>query len=640
MVKNKDKKRSLIIVIVLIASLLFLAYTAVIGIGSNKIGSAKNIKLGLDLSGGVAITYQVVGDATQEEISDTVYKLQQRVSNYSTEASVYQEGNNRINIEIPGITNADEVLENLGKPGSLAFTLADDTELLTGADVVSAEVASQRDNMGNPEYVVSLEFSKEGKDIFAEATTNHVGESINIVYDGETISSPVVCLELVVLNAFDITLTLAGIAGVVLSIGMAVDANVIIYARIKEEITKGVNIGSAIDSGFKKALSAIIDGNITTLIAALVLNFMATGSVKGFAQTLGIGIIVSMFTACIISKFAMKSIYYLGVNKEKYFGKITRSYNFDFIKHRKKFIAVAILCIIIGPVFMLINKVNNKDILNLGLDFKGGTSTSVVFDKDYSIQEIDDKIKPIIADVTGDVEIQAQKVSGTNEIVFKTKTLTLEERENLSESLNSNFASSDGKDLVISYETISSVISKEMRSNAIIAVIVAVCLMLVYIWIRFSNIRFAGSAVLALVHDVLVVLSCYALMRISVGNTFIACMLTIVGYSINATIVIFDRIRENRKVNPKWTLEDIVNKSISQTLTRSIYTSLTTLIMVAFLFIFGVASIKEFALPLMVGIIAGMYSSVCLTGCIWYLMTKQKDVVVKKVVVERSYNRV
>ena len=449
-----------------------------------------------------------------------------------------------------------------------------------------------------------------------------------------------VCLELVVLNAFDITLTLAGIAGVVLSIGMAVDANVIIYARIKEEITKGVNIGSAIDSGFKKALSAIIDGNITTLIAALVLNFMATGSVKGFAQTLGIGIIVSMFTACIISKFAMKSIYYLGVNKEKYFGKITRSYNFDFIKHRKKFIAVAILCIIIGPVFMLINKVNNKDILNLGLDFKGGTSTSVVFDKDYSIQEIDDKIKPIIADVTGDVEIQAQKVSGTNEIVFKTKTLTLEERENLSESLNSNFASSDGKDLVISYETISSVISKEMRSNAIIAVIVAVCLMLVYIWIRFSNIRFAGSAVLALVHDVLVVLSCYALMRISVGNTFIACMLTIVGYSINATIVIFDRIRENRKVNPKWTLEDIVNKSISQTLTRSIYTSLTTLIMVAFLFIFGVASIKEFALPLMVGIIAGMYSSVCLTGCIWYLMTKQKDVVVKKVVVERSYNRV
>lgn len=181
----------------------------------------------------------------------------------------------------------------------------------------------------------------------------------------------------------------------------------------------------------------------------------------------------------------------------------------------------------------------------------------------------------------------------------------------------------------IESDTISSTISNEMRTDAIVSVVIAVVLMLIYIWFRFKDIRFASSAVIALLHDVLVVLTCYAVVRISVGNTFIACMLTIVGYSINATIVIFDRVRENMGgFKNKKNLAEIVNKSITQTLTRSIYTSFTTFVMVLLLWIMGVASVKEFAAPLMVGIVAGGFSSICISSVIWYVMKggkKSKD---------------
>ena len=202
--------------------------------------------------------------------------------------------------------------------------------------------------------------------------------------------------------------------------------------------------------------------------------------------------------------------------------------------------------------------------------------------------------------------------------MIKTRTLSQEEREKLDQALVENF---DVDDSLITTESISATVSSEMRRDAIVAVIVATLCMLVYIWFRFKDIRFASSAVLALLHDVLVVLAFYAISRISVGNTFIACMLTIVGYSINATIVIFDRIRENMhgSKNPD-NLEEIVNDSITQTLTRSIYTSFTTFVMVAVLYIMGVSSIREFAAPLMVGVICGAYSSVCITGALWLVM--------------------
>ena len=224
----------------------------------------------------------------------------------------------------------------------------------------------------------------------------------------------------------------------------------------------------------------------------------------------------------------------------------------------------------------------------------------------------------MVQEVTGDANIQAAKVAGSNEVIIKTRSLSLDEREELNQKLVDTFGVDES---TISAESISSTVSSEMRRDAAIAVIVATLCMLLYIWFRFKDVRFASSAVLALVHDVLVVLAFYALARVSVGNTFIACMLTIVGYSINATIVIFDRIRENLKLTGKKPdLAEVVNLSITQTLTRSIYTSFTTFVMVFVLFILGVASIREFALPIMVGIICGAYSSVCITGSLWYVM--------------------
>ncbi len=703
-----NKKKATWTLAGLLVALVLLVYVSVFGIGKTGTGAAKNIILGLDLSGGVSITYQAVDDnPSAEDMSDTRYKLQQRVDGYSTEAQVYQEGSNRINIEIPGVSDANAILEELGKPGSLEFQLSDGTVVLNGSQVENAQAAQQQDNMGNREYVVQLDLDSEGTKAFADATSANVGKVINIVYDGETISAPVVNeaitdgraiisgsftaesaqnlassirigslsleleeirstvvgaqlgqdairtsliagaiglalviifmiivyalpgvvagislliyvgLMLVSLNALDLTLTLPGIAGIILTIGMAVDANVIIYARIREEIAEGKAVKPSIKTGFQKALSAILDGNITTLIAAFVLNLLGTGSVKGFAQTLALGIVLSMFTALVVSRLLVNALYELGFKDEKYYGRAKEVKPIDFVGRRKMFFIISIVLILVGPAMMLINSAAGKGALNLSMDFRGGTATSVLFNEDLSIDQIDADVKPIIRDIIGDAEIQTQKVAGSNEVNIKTRVLTVDEREKVSAAIQEAYGV---EEKAINFETISSVVSNEMREDAVIAVIVAALCMLVYIWFRFKDIRFAGSAVLALLHDVLVVFACYALVRISVGNTFIACMLTIVGYSINATIVIFDRIRENLKLMKKSSLAEIVNASITQTLTRSIYTSVTTFLTIAVLYVLGVATIKEFALPLIVGVVAGGYSSVCVTGGLWYVL--------------------
>lgn len=706
-----NKKKARIVLVGMIALLAVLVYTTVFGIGKTGTGSVKNIILGLDLSGGVSITYEAKGDQspTDEQMKDTVYKLQQRVQGYSTEAQVYQEGSDRINIEIPGVSDANAILTELGKPGSLEFRLTDGTVVLTGNQVQTATAKTQQNEMGNREYVVQLELNKEGTEAFATATSENVGNVIEIVYDDNVISSPrvneaitggtayisgmssaeeaqnlassirigslsleleeirsnvvgaqlgedaiktsliaggigivivmlfmiwayalpgvvaaislliYVGLDLVLLNAFDMTLTLPGIAGIILSIGMAVDANVIIYARIREEISAGKSVKASIKTGFQKALSAIIDGNITTLIAAFVLNLMGTGSVKGFAQTLALGIVLSMITALLISRLLVNAFYELGFKDEKYYGKAKELKTINFVGKKNICFIISLVLILVGPVSMAINSAAGNGALNLSMDFKGGTSTSVTFDEDMSIEQLDSDVKPIIRDITGDAEIQTQKVAGSNQVYIKTRVLSVDEREQVSAALQDAYGLEE-KD--ISFETISSTVSNEMRRDAVVAVIIAALCMLVYIWFRFKDIRFAGSAVLALLHDVLVVFACYALVRISVGNTFIACMLTIVGYSINATIVIFDRIRENLALMKKASLSEIVNASITQTLTRSIYTTFTTFVMILVLYILGVATIKEFALPLIVGVLAGGYSSVCITGSLWYVMKK------------------
>ncbi|MBQ4259124.1 MAG: protein translocase subunit SecD [Lachnospiraceae bacterium] len=745
--KNKPILKLILILLVVLG----LTYIDFKGVDPQGTGSAAEINLGLDLAGGVSITYQVVGEEEPDatEMSDTIAKLQKRVEVYSTEAIVYQEGADRICIEIPGVSDANVILQELGRPGALYFISQTDDEgelnftvemaqtqqgyvyqyvlnktipelledgsiLVQGTDVKDAKAGTLQDNMGNSQYAVSLTMTEEGAQKFAQATERAAAkqESLAIYYDGEIISAPavnemipdgnaqispmesyekaeslastirigglkleleelhskvvgaqlgveaistsliagavglllVILLMCVIyripgvaasialtfyvaatiwlLNGFDMTLTLSGIAGIILSIGMAVDANVIIFERIKEEIGAGEYVRGAIKVGFEKALSAIVDGNITTLIAAAVLWVLGPGSVKGFAQTLALGIALSMFTAVVITKYILYAFYDMGITNKKLYGKVVNKEKkvFDLLSKKGLFFGIAGVVIAAGLVTMGIYKFNSGSGLNYSLEFKGGTATTVAFEDAMTLEEVNADVLPMIEDVV-DGAVQIQTVQGSNEVIFKTNTLEAEDREALNQMFFDEFGLEESN---ITSETISSTISDEMKSDTIIAVLVAIVCMLIYIRIRFSDIRFGISSVLALVHDVLVVIGFYAIARVSVGNTFVACILTIVGYSINATIVIFDRIREGiATMKAKDDLKDVVNASIVQTMTRSIYTSITTLIMVVCLYVFGVTSIREFALPLMVGILCGGFSSVCLAGPAWFMLTKK-----------------
>ncbi len=688
-------------------------------------GSAEGIKLGLDLAGGVSITYETVKeDPTQTEVDDTIYKMQQRADNYSTESAVYQEGDRRVVVDIPGVQDANRILEELGNAGSIQFipvegnmTLGEDgytldytieelyekgQVVIDGSDITTASPKAYNDTIG-VDYIVILELNASGANKFAKATEEYLGQEIAIVYDGKVISWPTVqnvisdgtatisgqrdmqeasnlastirigalplelkevrsnvvgaklgeeaiqtsllagavgliliflfmivfyripglaaslalifyvTLELILLNLLDITLTLPGVAGIVLSIGMAVDANVIIFTRIRGELATGKTVASSMKLGFSKALSAIVDGNVTTLIAAAILAVLGSGTVKGFAYTLALGIILSMFTALFVTRFVLKALYQIGFDKEKFYGIQKERKVFDFIKLSPKCYILSGLVIVVGIVFLFINRSTIGGAFNYGLDFKGGTSTEVFFDGELPGN---DEISSFVAGVIGDNEVDVAPVVGDNAVIIKTKELNLETRTALSEAFSSEYGI-DGER--ITNESISAAVSGEMKRDAMLAVIIATLCMLIYIWIRFKDFSFGSSAVIALVHDVLVVVTLYAVIKLTVGTTFIACMLTIVGYSINATIVIFDRIRENKaEMLKKDTLEDVVNNSITQTVSRSINTSLTTFIMVFVLYLFGLDSVKEFALPLMVGVICGAYSSICITGALWY----------------------
>lgn len=736
------KSRGIISLLLVAAVIAALGFITVCGLDGKGMGAARNINLGLDLEGGVSITYQAKGDTpSDEDMKDTVYKMQRRVEQYSTEAQAYQEGDNRVSIEIPGVQDANEILEELGQPGSLYFIRqygsdgtenyslnadgsayelnktieeleADGSIVLTGSEVENASAGTYSDSTtGSNRYAVELDLNDDGTVAFAAATaeaeTN--GETIAIYYDGDLVSVPqvndaitdghaqitgmadyeeaenlastirigglnveleeissnvvgaqlgedavetsllagaiglvIVCifmcfvyllpgfassialiiytgLILLLLNAFDITLTLPGIAGIILGIGMAVDANVIIFARVKEELSEGKSVQASLRAGFHKAMSAIIDGNVTTLIAAAVLWLRGSGSVRGFAQTLALGIVVSMFTALVITRLIIYSFYAVGIRNPKVYGKIRKPRKpIDFLGKRKVCFIISIILCLSGFVGMGINHARGIGALNYSLDFAGGSSTTVTFNEAYTLDEIDGQMIPDLEDITGDFNIQVQTVKNSNDVVFKTQTLDLETRQEFENYMNENYGVEANN---IRTENISSTVSSEMRKDAVVAVVIATLCMLVYIWFRFKDIRFATSAVLALVHDVLVVLAFYVIARVSVGSTFIACMLTIVGYSINATIVIFDRIREEMKEKGRNAdLKELVNRCITQTLTRSIYTNLTTFIMVAVLFILGVSSIREFAAPLMVGIACGTYTSICITGALWYVM--------------------
>lgn len=712
----KKKRNKAILTLIIMAGLLVLfSYTAIFGWGKEKSCSGYDIKQGLDLAGGVSITYQVVGSGTPspEDMSDTIYKLQQRVEQYSTEAQVYQEGTNRIDIEIPGVSDANAVLEELGKPGSLVFYDKSGKEVLSGTDVKTATAGSQQNNMGNAEYVVKLQLTTDGAKKFDVATKAAVPnkDPIYIVFDNKIVSAPAVQAEIsdgncvitgmssakeaenlastirigglslklnelqsnvvgaqlgneaiqtalkagvigfciivvfmismyflpgiaaslalsmyvgliiILLSAFEVTLTLPGIAGIILSIGMAVDANIITFARIKEELATGKTVKSATAIGYKKAFTAILDGNLCTLIAAAILGMKGTGAIRGFAETLALGIVLSLFTAQIITRIFVNAFNELGLDKVKFYGVKKERKPIDFIGHRYIFFAISIAAILTGFVAMGYYHGTSGKALNYSLDFMGGTQTTVEFNKDYTLQQLDNEIVPKFEKVTGDANVQVQKVNDSKQVIFKTRTLNVSEREKLNDMLKKDY---NLKTKAIAAETISSTISNEMQSNAVIAVVLTSLAIMLYIWFRFKDLGVGAAALISLIHDAFVTLMIYAVIRISVGSTFIACMLTLLGYSINDTVVVFDRIRENASKHPKEVdheeLKYIINNSITETLARSIFSSATTVIMVTSLFIFGVESIREFALPLMVGIVSGTYSSICIAAPIWYIL--------------------
>ena len=710
-----DKKKSIWSMAAVCISIILLALVAITGIGEEHKGSVADIRLGLELAGGVSITYQTVEDnPSAEALDDTVFKMQKRAENYSTEAVVYKEGTNRINVDIPNVKDANEVLAGLGKAGSIEFMDENGAVVIDGSDVETAQAMTTADNKtGLNQNVVKLTLNAKGASKFAKAPAENIGRQIAIIYDGEVVSAPVVqsaitdgvavisgqdtfeeaeelastirigalplelkeiqskvvgatlglqavntslmagCIgfvliiifmivlyripgvaasialifyvaaEMVLLNVLDVTLTLPGIAGIILSIGMAVDANVIIFTRIKEELTTGKTVRSSIKIGFNKALSAIVDGNVTTLIAAVVLWLKGSGTILGFAQTLVIGILLSMFTALFITKILLDAFYALGCDDVKFYGLEKQRKAIDFVGNIKKTYALAGILILVGMGAMIMNQTQNGEILNYGLDFKGGTSTEVTFPEATLIDnELKLQIEDAFMEVAGS-NCEIAQLEDRNALVIKTDELSLEERQEVEKVLEQQF----GIDVSnVQMESISAIVSGEMKSAAIVSVMIAGVGMLLYIWFRFKNVTFGAGAVIALLHDVLIVLMVYAVSGISVGNTFIACMLTIVGYSINATIVVYDRIRENiEKQEENVELKDVVNASINQTFTRSINTSITTLIMVIMLAVLGVESVRQFAIPLMAGVIAGGYSSVCIAGTIWYLVNRVRS---------------
>ena len=701
---KKKKQKSIVLFLVSIIVMILLALVLVFGVkirGMEK-GSARNIILGLDLKGGVSITYEAVGDYTAEDMKDTLNKLKLRAEEFSSESDVYMEGDNRITVDIPGQSDADAVLEKLGKPGSLSFVTdyGQDSEKtwIEGSQVVDAQPQVTTDqSTGQKQYVVSFELNSEAAQTFAEVTSDNIGKILYIIYDGEIVSSPRVTnaitggsgeitgmssyeeaeqlasmirigslkvelqdithkvvgarlgsnavstslfagilgviviiifmavinrmpgvaaglalifyveATLICLNGFDLTLTLSGIAGVILSIGMAVDANIIINTRIKEEIAAGKSIESAIDIGFKKASSAVIDGNVTTFIAAIVLMILTSGTIKGFAQTLAIGTVLSIFTALVVSRFFVKTMYNMGLDKQSMYGVQKERKPFHIIEKRVISFAVIAVIIVVAVVGLFANKSGNingrNKTLNYSIEFEGGINITANFDKKYTTDEFNDTILPVIQEISGDAEAIANEVVGSNEFSVKVKQVDPSVINEIKDKLTSDYGVTD-----FDYSEVGSTLSSEMRKNAIISVVVALIFMLLYIFVRFRDMRYAASAVITLICDIAIVFAFYVISYTSVGNTFIACMLTLVGYSINATIVILE----------------LGNRSITQTLSRTIYTSFTSFITIFFLYILGVSSLKEFAGPLMVGIIGGMFTNIFIPCSLWYMMMKKK----------------
>ncbi|MDR1664849.1 MAG: protein translocase subunit SecD [Clostridiales bacterium] len=719
----KDKNRSYWVIGIILAAIIGLGVLSALGIGQSHVMGYANIRQGLDLQGGVSILFEAdVDEPTAEQMSSVESLLRRRLDAKGyTEADAGLQGTKQIRVDIPGVDDAEQAREDIGRTAQLTFSDPSGNVVLTGSEITRAQTGVITEG-GTSQIVVNLEMNSAGAAAFAEATRNNIGRAISIMMDDEIISAPTVnsaitdgrcyisggftaesaeylasliregslpfklnvismnnvgarlgadalrtsitagvigialvllfmaimykmsgvaadiallaytVLVLLILSTLRITLTLPGIAGIILSIGMAVDANVVIFERIREEINSGRTLRSAIEAGYKRAFPAIVDSNVTTLIAGVVLFWLGTGPVKGFAQTLSIGILVSMFSALVITRHLMTSLVAIGLNKPSWYAKIENKITasqivnaeeapgkkiIPFIENRKKFFIFSGAVIALGILFVVINGARGQGVFNLDVEFSGGTSFTVDIGQPFE----NDDIAAIIGEVTGQTAPQVQKVTNSNQVMIKIRSIDAETRMALMDKIVEKYGI--GRD-AFTYSDVSATVSADMQRAAVLAMLVSMLCMLVYVTWRFKDIRMGASAIFALMHDALVVVSAYAIFRIPLNYSFIAVVLTIIGYSINATIIIFDRIRENRVTLRREPAANLVNVSVTQTLRRSIYTSVTTLLAILCLYFMGVPSIKEFTLPLIIGLLFGAYSSVCLAGSFWFTLGKKK----------------
>ncbi|WP_407407122.1 protein translocase subunit SecDF [Peribacillus sp.] len=431
-------------------------------------------------------------------------------------------------------------------------------------------------------------------------------------------------LTLLVFDWMNAVLTLPGIAALVLGVGMAVDANIITYERIRDELKLGRSVKAAYTEGTKNSLGTIMDANLTTLLAAAVLFFYGTSSVKGFATTLIISILMSFVTAVygtrlfmslwVKSGFLDKRKSWFGV-KKKYIHNLsekidlmslpTRFDKIDFVKHRKVFYSISIGVTLIGIIFLFVFR------LNLGIDFTSGTRIEIASKEALTTEQIKTEMDKF------DIEAKDIRLAGTDDKNAVVRTVGVLDKQEIAE-LKDHFNKDYGAEPNVS--TVSPTVGKELAKNAMIALLIASLGIILYVSVRFEW-RMALPAVVALIHDAFFIITIFSLLRLEVDITFIAAVLTIVGYSINDTIVTFDRIRENlrfsRKVKTVEELENIANISIRQTLTRSINTVLTVLVTVVALAIFGSDAIRNFSIALFIGLLCGVYSSLLIASQFW-----------------------
>ena len=735
------KSKAAVILVAILAAFAGLAYYASIILSSTGIGEEMSIPLGLDLSGGVSITYQVMDEnPSAEDMSDTIYKLQKRVESYSTEASVYQVGDDRIAVEIPGVTDASKILEELGNPGSLEFQLSDGTVFMTGDQVADAQAATTTDQYGNKQYVVQLTLTDEGAKTFGEVTSENVGKALPIVYDGEVISYPTVqeaitggtaqisgqstfeeaqtlatqirigslslqlselessvvgaqlgsqaissslkaaaiglvivmvfmiivyavpgvaaalalaiytALVIATLYLFEITLTLPGIAGIILSIGMAVDANVLIYERTKEELRAGKGVKKALADGYSNAFSAIFDSNLTSIITGIILFNFGTGPIRGFATTLIIGILVSFFTAV----FMTRLVYEHFMNKDKWLNltftsKISRNLlvntRFDFMGTNKKSLIIvsAIILVCIGS-FALRG-------LSQSIDFTGGRNFKVQFENPVEPEQV----RELIADKFGeDVNVNVIAIGTDKKTVrISTNYRIADEGNNVDSEIESylyetlkplltqnitlaTFIDRDNHTggSIVSSQKVGPSIADDIKTGAVWSVVLALIAIGLYILIRFRNIAYSIGSIVALTCDTIMIIGAYSLLwgivpfSLEIDQTFIGAILTAIGYSINDKVVIFDRVREFFGLYPKRDKRQLFNDSLNTTLARTINTSLSTLIVLLCIFILGGDSIRSFAFAMILGVVIGTLSSLFIASPIAYNMMKNKKVVV------------